>query len=94
MLFVVEANEDIKNKFPAIVHVDNTCRVQTVSKKFNENYYNLIKRFEEITECPVLLNTSFNENEPIVQTPEEAFACFERTKMDCLVLENWVIYRS
>ena len=94
MLFVVEARNNIKEKLPAIVHVDNTCRVQTVNKRFNKSYYNLIKKFEEITDCPVLLNTSFNENEPIVQTPEEAFACFERTKMDCLVLENWVIYRS
>ncbi len=93
MLFVVEAKNSIKEKLPAIVHVDNTCRVQTVNKEFNENYYNLIKKFEIITGCPVILNTSFNENEPIVQTPEEAFACFERTKMDCLVLENWVIYR-
>ena len=93
MLFVVEAKDSVKEKLPAIVHVDNTCRVQTVNSEFNENYYNLIKKFETITGCPVILNTSFNENEPIVQTPEEAFACFERTKMDCLVLENWVIYR-
>jgi carbamoyltransferase len=94
MLFVVEAKDDIKKKLPAIVHVDNTCRVQTVNEIFNKDYYNLIKTFEKLTGCPVILNTSFNENEPIVQTPEEAFACFERTKMDCLVLENWVIYRS
>ena len=94
MLFVVEAKNNIKETLPAIVHVDNTCRVQTVSQESNKDYYYLIKKFEEITKCPVLLNTSFNENEPIVQTPEEAFACFERTKMDCLVLENWVIYRT
>ncbi len=93
MLFVVEAKKNIKEKLPAIVHVDNTCRVQSVNRKFNENYYDLIKTFEKLTGCPVILNTSFNENEPIVQTPEEALACFERTKMDCLVLENWVIYR-
>ncbi len=93
MLFVVDAKDNIKEKLPAIVHVDNTCRVQTVNKSFNENYYKLIKSFEKLTGCPVILNTSFNENEPIVQTPEEAFSCFERTKMDCLVLENWVIYR-
>ena len=93
MLYVVEAKNNIKNKLPAIVHVDNTCRVQTVNETFNENYYKLIKTFEKLTGCPVILNTSFNENEPIVQTPEEAFACFERTRMDCLVLENWVIYR-
>tara|TARA_B100001175_G_scaffold317175_1_gene333161 strand:- start:668 stop:2401 length:1734 start_codon:yes stop_codon:yes gene_type:complete len=94
MLYVVEAKDNIKNELPAIVHVDNTCRVQTVNEKFNEDYYKLIKSFEKLTGCPVILNTSFNENEPIVQTPEEAFSCFERTKMDCLVLENWVIYRS
>ena len=93
MLYVVEARDNIKNELPAIVHVDNTCRVQTVNEKFNEDYYRLIKSFEKLTGCPVILNTSFNENEPIVQTPEEAFSCFKRTKMECLVLENWVIYR-
>ncbi len=93
MLFVVNAKNNIKTTLPAVVHVDNTCRVQTVSKKFNTVFYKLIKKFEEMTTIPVLLNTSFNENEPIVQKPEEAFDCFERTKMDCLVLENWVIFR-
>ena len=86
-------NNNIKKILPAVVHVDNTCRVQTVSKSNNIIFYNLLKKFEEISKVPVLLNTSFNENEPIVQKPEEAFNCFERTKMDCLILENWLIYR-
>ncbi len=93
MLFVVDAKDNIKKILPAVVHVDNTCRVQTVSKSNNIIFYNLLKKFEEISKIPVLLNTSFNENEPIVQKPEEAFNCFERTKMDCLILENWLIYR-
>ena len=94
MLFVVDAKNGIKTALPAVVHVDNTCRVQTVSQNNNIIFYNLLKKFEKISKIPVLLNTSFNENEPIVQKPEEAFNCFERTKMDCLILENWVIYRQ
>ena len=94
MLYVVNAKPGIKEKLPAVVHVDNSCRVQTVNKELNSKFHELLKKFEEITETPVLLNTSFNENEPIVQKPEEAYHCFQRTKMDCLVLENWVIYRK
>ncbi len=79
---------------PAVTHIDGTGRLQTVEEKDNPRYYRLIKTFGEKTGVPVLLNTSFNENEPIVNTPEHALECFLRTKMDMLVLENIVIQRK
>ena len=93
MLNVVKAKQLAKNLVPSVVHVDNTCRVQTVSKTDNFHFYNLIKEFNKLTNVPIILNTSFNENEPIVLNPDHAFDCFQRTSMDCLVLENWVITR-
>ena len=86
-----------KNKaklVPGVVHVDGTCRLQTVSSDYNLNYYRLIQKFKEITSIPMILNTSFNENEPIVCKPEDAIDCFLRTKMDNLFIENFLIYRS
>lgn len=94
MLNVVNAKQLAKNQVPSVVHVDNTCRVQTVNKNNNYHFYNLIQEFNKITGVPIVLNTSFNENEPIVLTPDHAFNCFERTAMDCLVLENWIISRT
>ena len=79
---------------PAVCHIDGTGRLQTVSPKENQLYYDLIKEFGRITGVPILLNTSFNENEPIVNTPEQALECFLRTKMDVLVLGNFIISRS
>jgi len=76
---------------PAPTHVDGTGRLQTVSRQTNPRYWALIKEFEKITGVPVLLNTSFNENEPIVLTPKEAIDCFLRTRMDVLVLGNYLI---
>jgi carbamoyltransferase len=74
--------------------VDNTGRLQTVSRTQNPRYYALIEAFERQTGLPVVLNTSFNENEPIVCTPAEALACFLRTRMDLLVLGNWLVRRA
>ena len=79
---------------PAITHVDGTGRLQTVKKQDNERYYDLIFKFYQLTSVPVILNTSFNENEPIVRNPQEAINCFLRTNMDILVLEDWIIRRS
>ena len=93
MLNVVNAKKIAKETVPSVVHVDNTCRVQTVSEIDNFHFYNLIKEFKKQTGVPIILNTSFNENEPIVLSPEHAFDCFKRTSMDCLVLENWIITR-
>lgn len=79
---------------PAVTHVDGTGRLQTVSRENNRLYYELIKEFGKLTGTPILINTSFNENEPIVNKPEEAIACFLRTDMDVLVLGNYVIQRK
>jgi carbamoyltransferase len=76
---------------PAPTHVDGTGRLQTVSRDTNPRYWGLIKEFEKLTGVPVLLNTSFNENEPIVLTPRQAIDCFLRTRMDVLVLGNFLI---
>jgi carbamoyltransferase len=78
---------------PAVTHVDGTGRLQTVDRKNSPRYYDLIERFRQKTGIPILLNTSFNENEPIVNTPQQALDCFLRTQMDMLVLENCVITR-
>jgi carbamoyltransferase len=79
---------------PAVTHVDGTGRLQTVDKNVSPRYYALIDAFRKKTGVPILLNTSFNENEPIVNTPAEALDCFLRTQMDMLVLENCVIERQ
>lgn len=80
-----------RSAIPAPTHVDGTGRLQTVSRETNPRYWALIKAFEKLTGVPVLLNTSFNENEPIVLTPKEAIDCFLRTRMDVLVLGNYLI---
>jgi carbamoyltransferase len=79
-------------EIPAVTHVDGTGRLQTVEK--GDRYYDLIERFRQKSGTPILLNTSFNENEPIVNTPKEALACYLRTDMDMLVLENCVVSRK
>jgi carbamoyltransferase len=81
-------------KIPAPTHVDGTGRLQTVSREANPRYWKLINAFEEITGVPVVLNTSFNDNEPIVCRPEEAIDCFKRTQMDALVLGDFLITRQ
>lgn len=81
------------SSIPAVTHVDGTGRLQSVDKAVSPRYYNLIDAFRQKTGVPILLNTSFNENEPIVNTPAEALDCFLRTKMDMLVLENCVVER-
>jgi carbamoyltransferase len=94
MSFVEKINVKKKHLIPGVVHIDGTSRVQTVTKEFNEDFYNLIKSFSNVSGVPIVLNTSFNENEPIVRKPEEAINCFLRTEMDILVLENFLIKRA
>jgi carbamoyltransferase len=77
----------VRSDIPAVTHVDYSARVQTVSRETNPDYYDLIKEFERLTGCPVLVNTSFNvRGEPIVCTPEDAYRCFMRTHIDYLVM--------
>ena len=85
---------EMKEKIPAVTHVDGTGRLQTVNHETNPLFYNLINSFYKISNVPIILNTSFNENEPIVNTPDEAIDCFLRTKMDILTIGNIVIQRT
>lgn len=94
MLHVYKIRESRRDQLPAVNHVDDTGRLQTVSRHENPLYYDLIQRFERQTGIPVLLNTSFNENEPIVNTPEEAISCYLRTKMDTLVMGNFFCQKA
>lgn len=94
MMQVYPIRPDKRKIVPAITHIDGSGRLQTVSLNTNPRYYKLIKAFQKITDVPILLNTSFNENEPVVCRPEEALDCFLRTKMDMLILGNWVIRRE
>jgi len=90
---VFPIKKEKREEIPAVTHVDGTGRLQTVSKDVSPRYYGLIDTFRRRTGVPILLNTSFNENEPIVNTPAEALDCFLRTQMDMLVLENCLIER-
>ena len=90
---VFPIREDQRSQIPAVTHVDGSGRLQTVHQETNPRYYQLIRSFEELTNVPLVLNTSFNENEPIVCQPMEALDCFLRTKMDVLVMGNHMIQR-
>jgi carbamoyltransferase len=94
MIKVYPIRPEKRAEIPAVTHVDGTGRLQTVRREDNPLYWRLIKGFEKITGVPIVLNTSFNENEPIVCTPAEALDCFLRTKMDVLVMGNWCISRG
>jgi len=93
MILVYKTRADKRERIPAVNHVDDTGRLQTVTREACPRYYRLIEAFAEQTGVPVVLNTSFNENEPIVCTPDEAIACYVKTKMDMLVLGNHVLER-
>jgi carbamoyltransferase len=94
MVLVYRTRADKRALIPAVNHVDDTGRLQTVERRVNERYWRLIDAFARLTDVPVVLNTSFNENEPIVMTPEHAVDCFLRTHMDVLVLGNRVVRRT
>jgi carbamoyltransferase len=91
---VFPIKKDKQHLIPAVTHADGTGRLQTVDKDITPRYYQLIEIFRQKTGVPILLNTSFNENEPIVNSPEHALECFLRTSMDMLVLENCVVERQ
>jgi carbamoyltransferase len=91
---VYPIRENKRAIIPAVTHVDGSGRLQTVNENQNPLYYRLIWEFARLTGVPMLLNTSFNENEPIVDTPEQALACFLRTRMDAIVLGNTIVARA
>jgi carbamoyltransferase len=93
MLMVYQIRSHRRGEIPAVTHVDGSGRLQTVSQPDNPLYYQLISEFYKLTGVPVVLNTSFNENEPIVCTPREAINCFLKTHMDVLYLGNHAVRR-
>jgi carbamoyltransferase len=94
-LFGIEKLNVPRSTVPAVTHVDGSARVQTVRREDNPLYYDIIRAFETLTGCPVIVNTSFNvKDEPIVCTPEDAYRCFMKTQMDVLILESHVILKS
>jgi len=94
MILIGDVREDKKDIIPAVTHADGTARVHTVNKKINPKYWELISEFEKITGVPVILNTSFNENEPIVCTVQDAVNCFLRTEFDCLAIGDYLVTKS
>jgi carbamoyltransferase len=94
-LWGVDKLKVARSYIPAVTHVDYSARVQTVTPEFNQRFYNLLKEFKTLTNCPVVINTSFNvRGEPIVCTPGDAYRCFRRTNMDVLVLGNYVLVKE
>jgi carbamoyltransferase len=93
MMQVFPIKESKRKLIPSVTHVDGTGRLQSVTRDSNPRYYRLIEEFHRITGVPMVLNTSFNENEPVVCRPNEALDCFLRTRMDVLVLGNYFVER-
>jgi carbamoyltransferase len=94
-LFGIDKLNVPRSDIPSVTHVDYSARVQTVHKETNPRYYALLKRFKELSGCPVIVNTSFNvRGEPIVCTPEDAFRCFMGTELDLLVVGNAVLLKT
>lgn len=93
MMEVFQVRADKRAQIPATTHVDGSGRLQTVHQETNPRYHRLISAYRDITGVPMVLNTSFNENEPVVCHPQEALDCFLRTKMDVLVINNWIVTR-
>jgi len=94
-LFGIDKLNVKRSSIPAVTHVDYSARIQTVHKETNPKYYELLKKFKEITGCPLLVNTSFNiRGEPIVCSVEDAFKCFMGTNLDVLVCENYILFKE
>jgi carbamoyltransferase len=94
MITVLSVREERRERIPAVVHVDGTARPQTVSRRTNPRYWRLIREFEKITGVPMLLNTSFNIQEPIVCAPQDAIRTFKAASFDALVLEDHLVTKS
>ena len=87
MMYAVECRSGVEKKIPSVIHVDNTCRIQTVTQEQNEHYYNLIDAFEKLSEVPILFNTSFNlGGEPLVETIEDAIKTLTNSDIEYLYL--------
>ena len=94
-LFGIDKLNIKRSKLPSITHVDCSARIQTIHKQTNPKFYDLLTEFHKQTQCPVLINTSFNvRGEPIVCSPEDSYKCFMRTEMDILAIENFILYKE
>ena len=94
-LFGIDKLNIVRSYIPAITHVDYSARIQTVHKETNKKFHSLLKEFNNITNCPILVNTSFNvRGEPIVCTPKDAFRCFMGTNIDILVINNFILFKN
>ena len=94
-LFGIEKLNIPRSKIPAATHIDYSARIQTVSEETNPRYYKLIEKFQELTGCACVINTSFNvRGEPIVNKPEDSYKCFMRTNMDILIIEDFILYKE
>ena len=94
-LFGIDKLNIKRSSIPAVTHVDYSARIQTVHKETNPRYYDLIKEFNRNTNCPVLVNTSFNvRGEPIVCSVKDAFNCFMGTNLDILIIEDFILYKE
>jgi carbamoyltransferase len=94
MMHVVKLRPEWREKLPAITHVDGTGRLQSIARDTNPLYYELIESFGKLSGIPIVLNTSFNENEPIVDTPEQAMSCFLRTGLDAICLGRYLVVKG
>ena len=87
--------KEIRSEIPAVTHIDYSARVQTVDQSYNKKFYQIIKEFENQSNCPLVINTSFNvRGEPIVNSPLDAFRCFMNTNMDILVIEDFILFKD
>jgi len=94
-LFGIEKLNIPKSTIPAVTHIDYSARIQTISRETNPLFYQLISKFYQKTNCPVVINTSFNvRGEPIVCSVQNSYCCFMRTEMDILVVENFVLFKE
>ena len=94
-LFGIDKLNVKRSDVPAVTHVDYSARIQTVNKETNKKYYELLQNFKKITNCPMIVNTSFNvRGEPIVCTIKDAFRCFMGTDLDLLVCGNFILYKN
>jgi carbamoyltransferase len=94
MLYACPVHEDKRDKIPAVVHIDGTARVQIVGKEHNPRFHRLLTHFYELTGVPLVLNTSFNDSEPIVCTPQDALNTYNKTRIDVLILGNYILVRD
>ena len=94
MLMTYPARANKKDRIPAVVHTEGSCRIQCVRRETNPRYHSVISEFQKLTGVPVVLNTSFNDQEPIVCTPEDAISTFLKTEIDVLAIGDRLVFKK